>query len=93
MESRMTQLMRVCAHGAFLIPRAWARSLRTRETARKPMWTSKKSRSESQTTSTLGQPATACEWALELTQARLGFFEGLLGLVALSFDSRSCLRR
>ena len=32
-----------CGHGAFLMPRAQASSLRTRETARKPIRTTKKS--------------------------------------------------
>ena len=35
-ESLVTQLMSGCGHGAVWIPRATARRLRTRETARKP---------------------------------------------------------
>ena len=42
-ERRMTQLMTVCGHGARLMPRAEARRVRTRETARKLMRASKKS--------------------------------------------------
>ena len=39
----------------------------------------------------LGPDGHGLWWALELTQGRVGFFEGLLGLVALSFDSRALL--
>ena len=39
----------------------------------------------------LGQNGYGLRLALKLTQARLGFFEGLHGLVSLRFDSRQLL--
>ena len=72
----MTQLMMVCGHGAFLMPRAQASRLRTRETARKPMRATKKSCRAKKTTSTLGRAASAVQLGLELAQTRLGRFEG-----------------
>ena len=58
-DRRMTQLMTLWGHGALLMPRSAANRLRTRQTARKLMRTSKKSRRASQTTSTLGRTAMA----------------------------------
>src|SRR6266849_5453119 len=50
-------------HGAFWMPRAKARRLRTRETARNPIRTTKKSWRAIQTTSTLGRATSPCMWA------------------------------
>ena len=85
--SRITQLMMVCGHGAFLMPRAQASRLRTRETARKPMRATKKSCRANKTTSTLGRATSPWRWALELTQTRLGLFEGCGGAVSLGGDA------
>ena len=87
MLSRITQLMMVCGHGAFLMPRAQARRLRTRETARKPMRATKKSCRAKKTTSTLGRADKCLQLALALTQTCLGHFEGFGGLVALRSEA------
>src|SRR6266446_5151061 len=63
MVSRITQLMMVCGHGACWMPRARARSVKTRETARKLIRASQKSCRAKWTTSTLGRVARPCSLA------------------------------
>ena len=90
-ESRLTQLMTVWGHGAFGMPSAGPRRVRTRQTARKLMRTTKKSCRYSPNEIDLRPHGHGLSVALKLAQAALGRFEGLLGLITLGFDAGELL--
>jgi hypothetical protein len=83
MASRITQLMTVCGHGAFGMPRTLASKARTRETARKLMRASTKSCRAYVYHLDLGPSRETLKLGLELTQAGLSRFEGLGDLIVL----------
>jgi len=84
-ESRMTQLMTVCGHGTRWMPRSLASRVITRQTARKLMRTSKKSRRAIQRHRPW-PPGHGLHLAFQLAQAHLGLLECPLGLIPLGFD-------